>query len=187
MSTSHNNQNGNSSSNIDAIHDTTTSNEMIPHATFVPPNSMLVINENQSLHQQNSMQPMMNLAYSPVAMVEHSFYYRPCNDFQIYLVNCKRITISKLISELNNHLSSSHNCIYSNNLFVFYFQHPNDQRIYQVACEMISHSIIVQYLNLNVFGFELKQSEQQQQLEFSKIHKQNLEFHLRQFLIDYLP
>jgi len=119
-----------------------------------------------------------------------SFYYRPCNDFQIYLIICIEITLNELISQLLiDDLYSSRNHIYSNNSFVFYFQHPNDQRIYKVACEMISHSIIVQYLNSNICGIELKQSEQQQQqqpLEFSNKHKENLEFHLRQSLIDNL-
>jgi len=123
----------------------------------------------------------------PPLQHKSTFYYRPNNDFQIYLVNCKEITFNELIFQLlNNYLYSSHNYLYSNNLFVFYFQHPNDQRIYQVASEMISHSMIVQYLNLNVYGINLNQSKQHQPMEFSNTHKQNLELHLRQFLIDYL-
>ncbi|CAI2183737.1 8682_t:CDS:1 [Funneliformis geosporum] len=119
---------------------------------------------------------------------ETVFYYRPNNDFQIYLVCCKEITLNELISQLliNYLYSPYNNDLYSNELFVFYFQHPNGQRIYHVTCEMISHSNIVQYLNSNIYGIELKQSEQQPPLEFSNNHKQNLEFHLKQFLTDYL-
>ncbi|CAG8523747.1 10271_t:CDS:1 [Funneliformis mosseae] len=128
-------------------------------------------------------------AFNERAFVPHEavFFYRPNNDFQIYLVYCKEITLNELISQLlNNYLYLNYNYLYSNNLFVFYFQHPNDQRIYHVACEMISHSKIVQHLNSHIFGIELLQNEQQPPLEFSNNHKQNLEFHLRQFLIDYL-
>ncbi|CAI2173803.1 13953_t:CDS:1 [Funneliformis geosporum] len=90
---------------------------------------------------------------------ETLFYYRPNNDFQIDLVYCKEIALNELITEL------SYNYLYSNEIFVFYFQHPYNQRIYHVACEMISHSAIVQHLNLNVFGIDLSQSDQQPPLE----------------------
>ncbi|CAI2166088.1 266_t:CDS:1 [Funneliformis geosporum] len=113
---------------------------------------------------------------------ESLFYFRPNNDFQIYLVFCKEITSNELIAEL------SYNYLNANEIFVFYFQHPYDQRIYHVDCEMISHSAIVQHLNLNFFGIELRHNDQQQQqpLEFTYDHKQNLEFHLRRSLVDYL-
>ncbi|CAI2166620.1 18180_t:CDS:1 [Funneliformis geosporum] len=119
------------------------------------------------------------------------FYYMPNNDFQIYFIHCKEITFNELISQLlNNNLYSTYNCHNSNNIFVFYFQHPTDQKIYRVTSEMTPHSYIVQYLNFNFYGIEIKQSEQQQHhhqnLEFSNKHKQNLEFHLRQFLIGHL-
>ncbi|CAG8523704.1 10269_t:CDS:1 [Funneliformis mosseae] len=121
---------------------------------------------------------------------ENVFYYRPNNDFQIYIIYCKEITLNELAAQLlNDHLYSTCNYFYSNNHFKFYFQHPNDQRIYHINCEIISHSAIVQHLNLNFFGINLRQSEQQRQqqpLEFTNDHKQNLEFHLRRSLIDYL-
>ncbi|CAG8442874.1 2698_t:CDS:1 [Funneliformis caledonium] len=118
---------------------------------------------------------------------ENGFFYRPNNDFQIYIIYCKEITLNELTSQLLNiHLYSTCNYLYSNNHFEFYFQHPNDQRIYHIDCEMIPHSAIVQHLNLNVFGIELRQNDQQSLLEFTNDHKQNLEFHLRRSLIDYL-
>src|SRR5271154_1709079 len=57
-------------------------------------------------------------------MTEYSFYYRPCNDFQIYHIVCKEKTSDEIISQLldNCLYSSSHNYFYSNDFFVFYFQ-----------------------------------------------------------------
>ncbi|RGB33407.1 hypothetical protein C1646_761765 [Rhizophagus diaphanus] len=100
-------------------------------------------------------------------------------------------TSDEIVSQLlNNCLYSSH-YLFSNDLFVFYFQQPNDKRIYQITCEMVPHSFILQYLNLNIYGIEIKQDEHRQQQkqrhqEFSDRHKENLEFHLKQFLFDYL-
>ncbi|CAG8613536.1 5308_t:CDS:1 [Funneliformis caledonium] len=141
---------------------------------------MSIISVNQSL------QPTQN-TQSPSQETEWSFYYRPNNDVQIYLITYKVITFNELISQLLiNNLYPSSNRLCSNNLFEFYFQHPNDQRIYKVACEMISHSNIVQYLNLNILGLRQSELQQQSPLDFSNRHKENLEFHLRQFLTDNL-
>ncbi|CAG8474243.1 12693_t:CDS:1 [Funneliformis mosseae] len=116
---------------------TATSNGNISHSSTSPSNSMLVINDNQSLqHTQNPQFPSQE--------PECLFYYRPNNDVQIYLITYKEITFNELISQLLiNNLYSSNNPLCSNYLFEFYFQHPNDQKFYKVACEMISHSIIV--------------------------------------------
>ncbi|CAG8583085.1 5635_t:CDS:1 [Funneliformis mosseae] len=167
MSTSHNPQVGNEN--------TVTSSETISNTPSAPPN-------NNNINDQ-SLQPAQNTTQEP----EWSFYYRPSNDVQIYLVTYKELTFNELISQLlinNLYLSSNRLC--SNNLFEFYFQHPNDKRIYKVACEMISHSNIVQYLNLNIYGLRLSELQQQSPLDFSNRHKENLEFHLRQFLTDNL-
>ncbi|CAG8585557.1 11708_t:CDS:2 [Funneliformis caledonium] len=77
-----------------------------------------------------------------------SFYYKPFNDFQIYLINNKETTLNELII---NTLYPPHN-YYNYDIFIFYFQHPNGQKIYKVTCQMASHSTIVQYLNLNIYG-----------------------------------
>ncbi len=143
-------------------------------------------NPNVSSTIQDTLTSISHVSSAASNDLRHalSFYYKPFNDFQIYLIFCIEITLDELISQLLiNNLYPSHNH-YSNNSFVFYFQHPNDQRIYRVSCEMVSHSIIVQYLNSNICGIEFEL--QQQPLEFSYRHKENLEFHLRQFLIDNL-
>ncbi|CAG8629520.1 17329_t:CDS:1 [Funneliformis caledonium] len=140
-------------------------------------------NENFSLeYQQNSnTQPMtsvQNFQESPsnatqgcVNMARYSFFYRPCNDDHIYHIICEETTFEETISQLiNNYLYSSN----SNNSFLFYFQQPNDKRIYQVVCEMIY-----------IYSNEIKPNEQQN-VEFSNRHKENLEIYLRKFLVTYL-
>ncbi|CAG8633023.1 13785_t:CDS:1 [Funneliformis mosseae] len=103
--------------------------------------------------------------------IRHSFFYRPCNDDHIYRIICEETTFEETISQLrNNYLYSSN----SNNSYLFYFQQPNDKRIYQVVCEMIY-----------IYSNEIKPNEQQT-VEFSNRHKENLEFYLKQFLVTYL-
>ncbi|CAI2191541.1 6968_t:CDS:1 [Funneliformis geosporum] len=157
-----------------------TPSETIYHTPSSPSNNMSVINNNQSLQDTQNTQ-------SPSHEAEWSFYYRPNNDVQIYLIIYKEITLNELISQLLiNNLYPSNDRLCSNNLFTFYFQHPNDQKIYKVVCEMISHSNIVQYLNFNILGLRQNEQQQKQPLEFSNRHKETLEFHLRQFLTDNL-
>src|SRR6266498_2217245 len=123
---------------------------------------------SSSIHRHDDN---ININQENVVMAEYSFFYRPYNDFQIYHIICKEKTSDELISQiLDNCLYSSH-YVYSNDLFVFYFQQPNDKRIYQITCEMVPHSIIVQFLNLNVYGIQINQNNQQQQREFSNRHK----------------
>ncbi|CAI2172290.1 883_t:CDS:1 [Funneliformis geosporum] len=143
------------------------------------PDSNSHINAMQDSNSPNSTSTNPQI---PSQVPGWSFYYRPFNDFQIYLINYKEITLNELI--INTLYPSRDHHYYD--LFVFYFQHPNDQKIYQVTCRMFSHSIIVQYLNLNLFGLRQNEQQQQQSLEFSNKHKENLEFHLRQFLTDNL-
>ncbi|CAG8633037.1 13786_t:CDS:1 [Funneliformis mosseae] len=168
------------SQSVNAIQNTI-HNEMVSHVLTEP---HVVIN---SEHQQNSnMQPMSsshtvpkfqvssystNYIQENVNMARHSFFYRPCNDDHIYHIICEETTFEETISQLiNNYLYSSN----SSNSFLFYFQQPNDKRIYQVVCEMIY-----------IYSNEIKPNEQQH-VEFSNRHKENLEIYLRQFLVIFL-
>ncbi len=122
-----------------------------------------------------------------VDMSECSFFYRPCNDFQIYHIVCKEIPLSfELVSRLLDHNdnNSTHH-VQSNNIYVFYHKQIDSKKIYKVTCEMISHTSIFQFLNKIIYGIEFNQIEQRQQ-EFSKIHQENLKFHLEKDLIYYL-
>ncbi|RIA80908.1 hypothetical protein C1645_791586 [Glomus cerebriforme] len=135
------------------------------------------INENTTSSQHDNINDIT---------AEYSFYYGPCNDFQIYHITCKEKTPEEIITQLlNNSLYLTH-YFYSNDIFVFYYQQPNDKKIYQITCEMVPHSIIVQFLNSNIYGIELLYQNEHYQQNFSNRHKENLESHLREFLFNYL-
>lgn len=111
----------------------------------------------------------------------HSFFYAPFNDFQMYYIICEETpltfeSVSQLI--INNYFKS-------NNIFMFYHEQPEIKKIYQVTCEMVSHAFIFQFLNKTFFGIQFIQSEYQQQ-EFSMSHQENLKFYLKKDLIHYL-
>jgi hypothetical protein len=164
------------------------------------PPTILNMNENQSLNIQDMtpLQPMQD--YQPVpshpyyslthlqktdVMSEYSFFYAPCNDFQMYYITCNEISfnfesISQLIS--NNLMN---NCDKSENIFVFYHKQPEIRKIFQVTCEMVSHTFLFQYLNKIVFNIQFVNCEFQRQ-NFSLRHQENLKFHLEKDLIHYL-
>lgn len=143
---------------------------------------------NQQPNQYYQQSPQLSQecinSYASHAISEYRFFYEPNNDNQIYDIICKEISVEQL---LNNFNDSIYNYNQSNNLYVFCFQNPIDKKIYQVTCEMISHSIIIQLLNKSLYNIELNLNEyQQRQQEFSKEHKKNLEFHLKNFLTNYI-
>jgi hypothetical protein len=134
-------------------------------------------------HQQNIHQ-----VYRSQEMAEYLFFYKAYNDSQIYNINCKEIsfeTISRLLSTNSNDCLTQNNT-QPNNTHVFYFQHPVDKKIYKVTCEIVRYNYILWMLNKINYDIELNLNEQQQQETFSREHKENLEFHLKQYLTNYL-
>ena len=186
FSISHDSQgdyNYNISSNINVIEERSISYDNASRLTFQHDDSSANINMQPMPSSQNEAPLVTSTTSSQENMVEYSFFYRPYNDFQIYHIICKEMSFEELISQLLNN-----NYFHTNEVFMFYFQHPIDKRIYQLTCEMASHSVIVQFLNQNIYGIEINQNEQyhQQHFEFSNSHKENLEFHLKQFLFGFL-
>jgi hypothetical protein len=64
----------------------------------------------------------------------------------------------------------------------------SDHQVSQIrpyACILISNSLIVQFLNKKIYGIELKQGEEKQEeyLTFSNAQRDNLELHLREYLL----
>ena len=101
------------------------------------------------------------------------FFYNPNGDNQIYHITCELIGNVDNDNPLSDH--------------TFYYR-LNENNSYQISCNLISHSLIVQFLNKNIHGIELKQSEELQEecLCFSNSQRENLEFHLKQYLFNYL-
>ena len=96
------------------------------------------------------------------------FFYNPPDDFQIYHITCEisNDNISQLLSDHTFH------------------HQLNEKTSYKISCILISPSLIVQFLNKNIYGIEPGQDEnpQQEWLTFYNSQRENLEFHLKQFL-----
>ncbi|RGB30953.1 hypothetical protein C1646_764659 [Rhizophagus diaphanus] len=100
-----------------------------------------------------------------------TFFYNPPNDSQIYHITCE------FLNE-NVDPSSDH---------TFYYK-LDDKSFYQITCRLISHSLIVQFLNKKIYGIELRKGEEQHPdyLTFSNGQKDNLEYHLKEFIFNRL-
>ncbi|RIA98887.1 hypothetical protein C1645_812207 [Glomus cerebriforme] len=119
-----------------------------------------------------------------VVMNKSSFFYTPCNDFQMYHIICEEIPLTfELVSQLLNNID--YNCAQSNNIYVFYHEQPEIKKIYRVTCEMISHTFLFQFLNKIIYNIQFTQYEYQRQ-EFSTKHQENLKLYLKKDLIHYL-
>ena len=101
-----------------------------------------------------------------------AFFYNPPTDYQIYHINCEL-------------LNDDANSVYDHK---FIYQPTGDKNIYQISCNLISHSLIVQFLNKRIYGIELRQGEEshEEYLTFSNVQRDNLEFHLKEFLFNSL-
>jgi hypothetical protein len=121
-------------------------------------------------------------------MIEYSFFYKVYNDFQIYNITCKEISFETISSLLSNHdcLTQTQNHVQQSNLHVFYYQQPVDKKIYQVTCEIVSYNYIIRMLNKIFYGIGQNFINVQENLDFSKEHRDNLEFHLKHDLNNYL-
>ena len=108
-------------------------------------------------------------------MAEYSFFYKAHNDFQNYHITCKEISFEVI--------SRNHDCLTQNH--IFYYQQPDDKKTYQVICEVVSYTFIICTLNKIKYGIEQNLNVQENS-DFSKEHKENLEFHLKQDLNNYL-
>ncbi|CAB4460834.1 unnamed protein product [Rhizophagus irregularis] len=116
-----------------------------------------------------------------------NFFYRPPNELYHYNIKCNEISYSNVIFLLNKSLNSKEFNTQSNeNEYIFFYQQEYDNRFYQVTCEIVSPSSITNYLNENIYGIKPQQEQQEERLSFIIEQKQNLEFHLTQYLRNYL-
>ncbi|RIA83638.1 hypothetical protein C1645_833505 [Glomus cerebriforme] len=145
------------------------------------------MNTNNQYNQQQILSPNNIISYPQenVVMAKYSFFYKAYNDFQIYHITYEEITFEIISRLLSDHDCITQSHIQPNNLHVFYYQHPDDKKIYKIICEVISYTYIIRVLNKINYGIDLSFNEHQQ-VVFSKEHKINLEFHLKNDLINYL-
>ena len=109
-------------------------------------------------------------------MAEYLFFYIVPNDSQIYHVTCKEISFYDCLS-CQHHAQQS-------NFHIFYYQQPYDKKIYQIICELVTYSYVVYLLNKH-YGIELNFNHQEN-LDFPGYRKENLEFYLKQDLINFI-
>ena len=72
------------------------------------------------------------------------------------------------------------------NEHIFFYQQRFDNRFFQILCEIVSPSSITNYLNENIYGINIQQNVEQEQLSFINEQRQYLELHLAQYLSNYL-
>ncbi|PKK74503.1 hypothetical protein RhiirC2_774716 [Rhizophagus irregularis] len=123
-----------------------------------------------------------NSLYNP-----NNFPVVPPNELYHYNIKCNEISYSNVIFLLNKSLNSKEFNTQSNeNEYIFFYQQEYHNRFYQVTCEIVSPSSITNYLNENIYGIKPQQEQQEERLSFIIEQKQNLEFHLTQYLRNYL-
>src|SRR2546429_4339778 len=110
------------------------------------------------------------------------FFFRPRNDFYHYHVICKEIPYDVVEYLLNEPLNRN-----NENECIFFYQQKCNDRFYQISCEIVSPFLVNNCLNKNFLGFEFQQQNmEQERLAFTFYQKENLEYHLKQYLSQYL-
>ncbi|RIA91358.1 hypothetical protein C1645_875504 [Glomus cerebriforme] len=112
------------------------------------------------------------------------FFYRPPNDSFHYYINCKEISYDTVIYLLNN--LEERNNRSDGHEYIFYYRQYGG-RVYEISCEIVSPFLIDNCLNKNFLGIELQQNAAQEHcLSFTFSQKENLKYHLKQYLSQYL-
>ncbi|GBB84380.1 hypothetical protein RclHR1_00110013 [Rhizophagus clarus] len=141
--------------------------------------------QNLNMNFNNQHQIFRSRSQENDVMAEYSFFYKACNDFQIYHIICKEISFDVISRLLSNNDVLIQNNVQPINSHVFYFQHPDDKKIYKIISDLVSYNKVIWMLNKINYSIELNSSEQHQET-FSREHKENLEFHLKRYLTNYL-
>jgi hypothetical protein len=98
-----------------------------------------------------------------------SFFYNPPCDHQIYHITCE---LGEKIKDKDIDLVSDH---------TFYYK-LDDKNLYRITCILISNSLIVQFLNKKIYDIE-GEEKQEEYLTFSNAQRDNLELHLKEYLL----
>ena len=153
------------------------------HATAVQPSQPHQTLQSTSVDTTSNSYVVQSSANPLQAVRLITFFYQPPNDFFIYRITTKEISLvvaTQLLSEFNGNINSYQN------KYVFYQQIVNN-RVYQVECEIVLPSLIINFLNKSIFGIETYESNIEQELPtFTFNQKENLRFYLTQYLGRYL-
>src|SRR5687767_2219293 len=123
------------SSNINAAHDILISLDDMAQTSL---DMTLDMDDIQAVNPSHALQPTQDFQVSQ-EMSRYTFFYTPCNDYQMYHIICEEVPLSfelvaKLINGTGN--NSIHNYTQPNNIYMFYYEQPEIKKIYQVTCEM---------------------------------------------------
>ena len=111
------------------------------------------------------------------------FYYRPPNDLYYYDVYCKAISYNNVIYLLNNSLDEGQ---LNENKYSFFYRQEYNNQFYQIICEIVPSSSITNYLKRNIHENVIDQYMEDERLVFTFRQKENIKFHLTQYLSQYL-
>ena len=146
-----------------------------------------LIQEKMTSAPQTSGNGMVYDDYTRLMSIQihpNIFIYRPPNNHFQYHVKCEKIS-SSLDIQLLTKVKESIIQLKKNECIFFYQQRCNNQ-IYQVSCEIVAPSFINNCLNKNIYGIEIEQNAGHEELVFTNDQENNLEFHLSQYLNNYL-
>jgi hypothetical protein len=115
------------------------------------------------------------------------FFFKPINDVYVYKVECEETSFDIVIKMFNKSLINKENIQINENEIIFFYANQFTNRSYKITCKIVSPFSIVKYLNKYIYGIEIQLNvEQELLLVFTSEQKQNLEFHLSQYLNNYL-
>ncbi|RGB32746.1 hypothetical protein C1646_706017, partial [Rhizophagus diaphanus] len=108
------------------------------------------------------------------------------NDVYVYDVECEEIPFDIVVKTLNKSLINKENMKINENEIIFFYANQYTNRSYKITCKIVSPFSIAKYLNKNIHGIEIQANVERELLKLTPEQKQNLEFHLSQYLDNYL-
>ena len=156
------------------------------------PQNNEVLNGSASVAQYRS--PSQNNTLLPTNSSANSqpihpavFFYRPPSDFYHYRINCNEISYDTVVCLLKKLYNDQANIMqFKENEYIFFYRQERDNRFYQVSCEIVSPLLVNNCLSKNFLGVEFEQNMEQEHLAFNFDQKEFLEFHLKQYLSQYI-
>ena len=128
-----------------------------------------------------SSQTQINSSENQIKPVHPTvFFYRSPNESYHYYVQCKEIPYDTIPCLLGRNIQ------FNDSEFIFFYRQQHNNRFYQVTCEVVPHLLINHCLNKYFLGIEIQQDMGQENLAFTAEQKENLEYHVKQRLSQYL-
>ncbi|RIA91354.1 hypothetical protein C1645_737165 [Glomus cerebriforme] len=129
--------------------------------------------------------PPNNLV-NPQLVHPSNFFFRPRNDFYHYLIKCNEFTSEETLCLLNKLINEKEKIMQiKKNEYIFFYQQKHDNRFYKISCKIVPPFVVNNCL-ATTFGIECQQNMEEEHLAFNDDQKKFVEFHLKQYLSQYL-